>query len=179
MLFYVLSILLFPSHDRRRFTYPVTSDPDARVSLESLQSIGSEDLVQLTEELIKRRKANEVLFNKVAVKPGTGFIDPKQQAATMKKLADYNKKVARVQKIQADKLRGIESDPDEVIELLDGLDQEIMDLGVTEFSINPRDVERVTGRPLAESLDKSKEEIYLMTEGPKGGRQKYFDAGPW
>ena len=30
-----------------------------------------------------------------------------------------------VQKIQADKLRGIESDPDEVIELLDGLDQEI------------------------------------------------------
>ena len=161
-----------------RIIYPVTSDPDARVSLESLQSIGSQDLLKLAEELIKRRKADEILFNKVAVKPGTGFIDPKRQAATMKKLAAYNKKVARIQEIQAENFRGKKPDSDEVINLLDGLDQEIMDLGVTEFSISPRDIERVTGRPFAESLDKSPEEIFFMTEGPQGGRQKYFDAGP-
>jgi hypothetical protein len=161
-----------------RIIYPVTTDPDARVSLESLQSIGSQDLLKLAEELIKRRKADEILFNKVAVKPGTGFIDPKQQAATMKKLAAYNKKVARIQEIQAENFRGKKPDSDEIINLLDGLDQEIMDLGVTEFSISPRDIERVTGKPFAESLDKSKEEIFFMTEGPQGGRQKYFDAGP-
>jgi hypothetical protein len=161
-----------------RIIYPVTTDPDARISLESLQSIGSQDLLKLAEELIKRRKADEILFNKVAVKPGTGFIDPKQQAATMKKLAAYNKKVARIQEIQAENFRGKKPDSDEIINLLDGLDQEIMDLGVTEFSISPRDIERVTGKPFAESLDKSKEEIFFMTEGPQGGRQKYFDAGP-
>ena len=162
----------------RGFTYPVTSNPDARVSLESLQSIGRQDLLKLAEELIKRRKADEILFNKVAVKPGTGFIDPKQQAATMKKLAAYNKKVARIQAIQAENFRGKKPDSDEIIDLLTGLDQQIMDLGVTEFSISPRDIERVTGRPFAQSLDKSPEEIFFMTAGPQGGRQKYFDAGP-
>jgi hypothetical protein len=144
----------------------------------NLRELDDEVLMKLIKELLKRRKIEEVLNQKVVVQPGTGFIDPKQQAATMKKLADYNKKVARVQKIQADKFRGIEPDPDEVIELLDGLDQEIMDLGITEFSIKPRDIERITGRPLAESLDKSPEEIFFMTEGQRGGRQKYFDAGP-
>ena len=144
----------------------------------NLRELDDEVLMKLIKELLKRRKIEDILNEKVVVQPGTGFIDPKQQAATMKKLADYNKKVARIQEIQADKLRGIESDPDEVIELLDGLDQEIMDLGVTEFSITPREIQRVTGRPFAESLDKSKEEIYFMTEGPQGGRQKYFDAGP-
>jgi len=162
----------------RGFTYPVTSNPDARVSLESLQSIGRQDLLKLAEELIKRRKADEILFNKVAVKPGTGFIDPKQQAATMKKLAAYNKKVARIQEIQAENFRGKKPDSDEIIDLLTGLDQQIMDLGVTEFSISPRDIERVTGRPFAQSLDKSPEEIFFMTAGLQGGRQKYFDAGP-
>jgi len=159
----------------RRFTYPVTSDPDARVSLESLQSIGSQDLLKLAEELIKRRKADEILFNKVAVKPGTGFIDPKQQAATMKKLAAYNKKVARIQAIQAENFRGTKPDADEIINLLDGLDQEIMDIGVTEFSISPRDITRVTGRPFAESLDKSPEEIFYMLDDT-GTRQKYVDV---
>ena len=155
--------------------YPVTSDPDARVSLESLQSIGSQDLLKLAEELIKRRKADEILFNKIAVKPGTGFIDPKQQAATMKKLAAYNKKVARIQEIQAENFRGKKPDSDEIIDLLDGLDQEIMDLGVTEFSISPRDIERVTGRPFAQSLDKSPEEIFYMLDDT-GTRQKYVDV---
>jgi len=141
----------------------------------NLRELDDEVLMKVIKELLKRRKIEEVLNQKVVVQPGTGFIDPKQQAATMKKLADYNKKVARVQKIQADKFKGIESDPDEVIELLDGLDQEIMDLGVTEFSISPRDIERVTGRPFAESLDKSDEEIFYMLDDT-GTRQKYVDV---
>ena len=141
----------------------------------NLRELDDEVLMKVIKELLKRRKIEEVLNQKVVVQPGTGFIDPKQQAATMKKLADYNKKVARVQKIQADKFKGIESDPDEVIELLDGLDQEIMDLGVTEFSISPRDIERVTGRPFAESLDKSPEEIFYMLDDT-GTRQKYVDV---
>ena len=61
---------------------------------------------------------------------------------------------------------------------MDGLDQEIMDLGVTEFSITPREIERITGKPFSQSLDKSAEEIFFMTDGPRGGRQRYFDAGP-
>jgi len=141
----------------------------------NLRELDDEVLMKVIKELLKRRKIEEVLNQKVVVQPGTGFIDPKQQAATMKKLADYNKKVARVQEIQADKFKGIESDPDEVIELLDGLDQEIMDLGVTEFSISPRDIERVTGRPFAESLDKSDEEIFYMLDDT-GTRQKYVDV---
>ena len=83
-----------------------------------------------------------------------------------------------IQEIQAENFRGKKPDSDEIIDLLTGLDQQIMDLGVTEFSISPRDIERVTGRPFAQSLDKSPEEIFFMTAGPQGGRQKYFDAGP-
>jgi hypothetical protein len=145
---------------------------------QNLLEMSDEVLMKVIKELLKRRKIEEVLNQKIVVQPGTGFIDPKQQAATMKKLADYNKKVARIQEIQAENFKGKKPDSDEIIDLLDGLDQEIMDLGVTEFSISPRDIVRVTGRPFEESLDKSKEEIFFMTEGPLGGRQKYFDAGP-
>ena len=144
----------------------------------NLRELDDEVLMKLIKELLKRRKIEDILNEKVVVQPGTGFIDPKQQAATMKKLAAYNKKVARIQEIQAENFRGKKPDSDEIIDLLDGLDQEIMDLGVTEFSITPREIQRITGKPLAESLDKSKEEIFFMTEGPQGGRQKYFDAGP-
>jgi hypothetical protein len=145
---------------------------------QNLLEMSDEVLMKVIKELLKRRKIEDILNEKVVVQPGTGFIDPKQQAATMKKLADYNKKVARIQEIQAENFKGKKPDSDEIIDLLDGLDQEIMDLGVTEFSISPRDIVRVTGRPFEESLDKSKEEIFFMTEGPLGGRQKYFDAGP-
>ena len=46
------------------------------------------------------------------------------------------------------------------------------------MSISPRDIEKITGKPFYSILDKTSEEIFNMTSGPLGGRQKYFDAGP-
>ena len=49
---------------------------------------------------------------------------------------------------------------------------------IKKLDITPKDIEKITGKPFTESLDKSPNEIFNMTSGPLGGYQKYFNAGP-
>jgi coenzyme F420-reducing hydrogenase delta subunit len=43
--------------------------------------------------------------------------------------------------------------------------------------LEPKDLEAITGKSYLESLDKTPEEIFFMTESGLGGKQKYFEAG--
>lgn len=136
---------------------------------------GKEEVMPVIEEIYKRRTAINKIQKKILGKSANargGFVDPAQQKVILKKLKDYNKQVDLVNKALAD---GVPVDIDKIS---DALNEDVLRFGIDKLDITPRDVERITGRPFTESLDKTPEEIYNMTAGPLGGRQKYFDAGP-
>lgn len=136
---------------------------------------GKDEVMPVIEEIYKRRQGIEKIKKKILGKsPASrgGFVDPAQQKVILGKLKDYNKQVDLVNKALAD---GVPVDIDKISE---ALNEDVLRFGIDKLDITPRDVERITGRPFTESLDKTPEEIYNMTAGPLGGRQKYFDAGP-
>ena len=51
----------------------------------------------------------------------------------------------------------------------------MLELGINDFELDLRDLERVTGQPFYNQIDKSTEEIFYMTDPATGG-QKYFDV---
>ena len=136
---------------------------------------GKEEVAPVIEEIFKRREAIEKIKTKILGKSANargGFVDPAQQKVILGKLKDYNKQVDLVNKALAD---GVPVDIDKISE---ALNEDVLRFGIDKLDITPRDIERITGRPFTESLDKTPKEIYNMTAGPLGGRQKYFDAGP-
>ena len=136
---------------------------------------GKDEVMPVIEEIYKRRTAINKIQKKILAKsPASrgGFVDPAQQKVILGKLKNYNKQVDLVNKALAD---GVPVDIDKIS---DALNEDVLRFGIDKLDITPRDVERITGRPFTESLDKTPEEIYNMTVGPLGGRQKYFDAGP-
>jgi len=136
---------------------------------------GKEEVAPVIKEIYDRRTAINKIQKKILGKsPASrgGFVDPAQQKVILGKLKDYNKQVDLVNKALAD---GVPVDIDKISE---ALNEDVLRFGIDKLDITPRDVERITGRPFTESLDKTPEEIYNMTVGPLGGRQKYFDAGP-
>ena len=127
------------------------------------------------KEVYKRRKAIEKIKTKILGKSANargGFVDPAQQKTILKKLKDYNKQVDLVNKAVAD---GVAVDIDKIAA---SLDEDVLRFGIDKLDITPKDIEKITGKPFTESLDKSPNEIFNMTSGPLGGYQKYFNAGP-
>jgi len=123
------------------------------------------------KEIYDRRIAINKIQNKILGKsPASrgGFVDPTQQKAVLKKLKDYNKQVDLVNKALAD---GVPVDIDKIS---DALNEDVLRFGIDKLDITPRDIERITGRPFSESLDKTTEEIFYTPDG--SGGLKYFDV---
>ncbi len=128
------------------------------------------DFDKVLKEIYDRRIAINKIQNKILGKsPASrgGFVDPAQQKVILKKLKDYNKQVDLVNKALAD---GVPVDIDKIS---DALNEDVLRFGIDKLDITPRDIERITGRPFSESLDKTPEEIFYTMEG---SRQKYFDV---
>jgi len=131
---------------------------------------GKEEVAPVIKEIYDRRTAINKIQKKILGKsPASrgGFVDPAQQKVILGKLKDYNKQVDLVNKALAD---GVPVDIDKISE---SLNEDVLRFGIDKLDITPRDVERITGKPFSESLDKTPEEIYYTMEG---GRQKYFDV---
>jgi coenzyme F420-reducing hydrogenase delta subunit len=99
------------------------------------------------------------------------FVNPKTEAEKVKKILRYNKFVDEINPI-------IVNEPG-TFKTMTPLyaTENIRNVGVKEFTLEPKDIEAITGRSYLESLDKTPEEIFFMTESGLGGKQKYFEAG--
>jgi hypothetical protein len=122
------------------------------------------------KEVYKRRKAIEKIKTKILGKSANargGFVDPAQQKTILKKLKDYNKQVDLVNKAVAD---GVAVDIDKIAA---SLDEDILRFGIDKLDITPKDIEKITGKPFSESLDKTTEDIFYTM---KNGKQTYIDV---
>ena len=131
---------------------------------------GKEEVAPVIEEIFKRRKAIEKIKTKILGKSANargGFVDPAQQKTILKKLKDYNKQVDLVNKAVAD---GVAVDIDKIAA---SLDEDVLRFGIDKLDITPRDIEKITGKPFSESLDKTTEDIFYTM---KDGKQTYIDV---
>ena len=139
--------------------------------LEAIGDLGAApEAIPVIETIFKQRRSIDAINKKIIGKSANargGFVDPAQQKVILKKLKDYNR---QIDEINASIASGADVDVDRII---GQLNRGVLDLDIDKMSISPRDVERVTGRPFSESLDKTPEEIFYTMEG---GRQKYFDV---
>ena len=99
------------------------------------------------------------------------FVNPKTEADKIKKILRYNKFVDEVNPILASS-RYLDMDLKKLL-VSDTID-DVRKLGVDEFTIEPKDIEAITGRSYLESLDKTPEEIFYMLD--ETGKQKYIDV---
>ena len=133
--------------------------------------------------------------------PITPYVDGKQLAILKKGLNEYNQNVPKVNKLAQDKFK-LQNDlktsgltPDspsylKISEELAEIDKEIIELvpansfgNFSEFTLSKTDLEKATGKPFIESLDKSIDEIFYDFERIGGGntgpiRQKYGPGTP-
>ena len=126
---------------------------------------------KVVEEIFKRRKSIEKIKKKILGKSANsrgGFIDPAQQKIILKKLKDYNK---QVDEINTQIASGANVDVDRII---GKLNRSVLDLDIDKLSISPRDIEKITGKPFSQSLDKTPEEIFYTLN--EAGTQKYIDV---
>ena len=101
------------------------------------------------------------------------FVNPKTEAEKVKKILRYNKFVDEVNPILAT-TRSMDTLASSTITRMDAT-SDVKKLGVDEFTIEPKDIEAITGRSYKESLDKSPEEIFYMLD-ETGKKQKYIDV---
>jgi len=99
------------------------------------------------------------------------FVNPKTEADKIKKILRYNKFVDEVNPILASS-RYLDMDLKKLL-VSDTID-DVRKLGVDEFTIDPKDIDAITGRSYKESLDKTPEEIFYMLD--ETGKQKYIDV---
>jgi len=98
-----------------------------------------------------------------------GFLDPKKQAEKIKRVLRYNKFADEVNPILATEPGTYKSSlPVKAVE-------DIRGVGVKEFTLEPDDIQKFTGRPFTESIDKTPEEIFYMLNQSKTA-QKYIDV---
>ena len=144
--------------------------------LEAIGDLGAaKEATPVIETIFKQRRSIDAINKKILGKSASargGFVDPAQQKIILKKLKDYNK---QVDEINTQIASGANVDVDRII---GKLNRTVTDLDIDKLSIAPRDIERITGKPFSQSLDKTPEEIFNMPAGPLGGPQKYFSAGP-
>ena len=86
----------------------------------------------------------------------------------MQKLNNYNR---QIDEINAQIASGANVDVDRII---GNLNRSVTDLDIDKMSISPRDIERITGKPFSQSLDKTPEEIFYTLN--EAGTQKYIDV---
>jgi len=108
----------------------------------------------------------------IEVGKDVNFVNPKTEADKIKKILRYNKFVDEVNPILASS-RYIDSDIKKL--LVSDTTDDVKKLGVDEFTIEPKDIEALTGRSYKESLDKTPEEIFYMLD-ETGKKQKYVDV---
>jgi len=163
----------------KRIEIEISSTPNFILTPKNIIKLNSklEDMAKLdpnlenvVKEVLERTKNVEKIKQKIFKSKPTGFVKPEIQKKLIKGLKSYNKKVDEINKAIAD---GADIDLNKINE---SLGEDILRLGIDEFSITPKDIERITGKPFTESLPKSIDEIYYEID-PATGRQKYFDAG--
>ena len=88
------------------------------------------------------------------------FVNPKTEAEKVKKILKYNKFVDEVNPILAN-TRSMDTLASSTITRMDAT-SDVKKLGVDEFTLEPKDIEAVTGRSYKESLDKTPEEIFYI-----------------
>ena len=98
------------------------------------------------------------------------FINPKTQAAITKKLLQYNKLTEELNPFLA-------TNPSKSgnANLIAKVLEDVYELPVPglQFKLSPEDMQRYTGRPFTESLDKTTEDIFYTM---KDGKQTYIDV---
>ena len=145
--------------------------------LEAIGDLGAaKEATPVIETIFKQRRSIDAINKKIIGKSANsrgGFIDPAQQKIIMQKLKGYNDYVDAINDGIA---RG--ADKEAVEKIINKLNKTVLDEGIDKLSISPREIERITGKPFSQSLDKTPEEIFNMPAGPLGGPQKYFSAGP-
>ena len=134
---------------------------------QAIKDLGSEaETLAVVETIFKQRRSIDAINKKIIGKSANargGFVDPVQQKVILKKLKDYNR---QVDEINASIASGANIDVDRII---GKLNRSVLDLDIDKMSISPRDIEKITGKPFTQSLDKTSEEIFNMTSGPLGG----------
>lgn len=101
------------------------------------------------------------------------FVNPKKEAEKIKKILRYNKFVDEINPILASS-RSMDTLASSAITRMDAAN-DVRKLGVNEFTIEPKDIEAITGRSYKEYLDKTPEEIFYMID-QTGKKQKYVDV---
>ena len=97
------------------------------------------------------------------------FVNPKTEAKKIKDILRYNKFVDEINPI-------IVNEPGTYKTMTPiRATENIREIGVKEFTIEPKDIEAITGRSYKESLDKTPEEIFYMLD-ETGKKQKYVDV---
>ena len=100
------------------------------------------------------------------------FVNPKKEAEKIKKILRYNKFVDEINPILASS-RSMDTLASTAITRMDAAN-DVRKLGVKEFTIEPKDIQAITGKSYKESLDKTPEEIFYMLD--ETGKQKYIDV---
>ena len=100
------------------------------------------------------------------------FVNPKTEAEKVKKILRYNKFVDEINPILASS-RSMDTLASSAITRMDAAN-DVRKLGVNKFTIEPKDIEAITGRSYLQSLDKTPEEIFYMLD--ETGKQKYIDV---
>jgi len=138
---------------------------------EAIKDLGSEaETLAVVETIFKQRRSIDAINKKIIGKSANargGFVDPVQQKVILKKLKDYNR---QVDEINASIASGANIDVDRII---GKLNRSVLDLDIDKMSISPRDIEKITGKPFSESLDKTTEDIFYTM---KDGKQTYIDV---
>ena len=150
----------------------VQTDPSMKKLYEDwatgIESLGTEkEIKQIINDVIQRTKNINAINKKIIVKSPSGFVEPAKQKELLKKLKEYNYQVDATNKAIAD---GADID---VKKIADSLDSDAARLGIDEFTISPKDIERITGKPFTESLNKTPEDIFYTLD--KSGKQKYIN----
>jgi hypothetical protein len=101
------------------------------------------------------------------------FVNPKTEAKKIKDILRYNKFVDEINPILASS-RAMDTLGSSAI-LRGDPANDVRKLGVKEFTIDPEDIQAITGRSYKESLDKTPEEIFYMLD-ETGKKQKYVDV---
>ena len=97
------------------------------------------------------------------------FVNPKTEAKKIKDILRYNKFVDEINPIIVNEPGTFKSmTPIKATE-------NVKEVGVKEFTIEPKDIEAITGRSYKETLDKTPEEIFYMLD-ETGKKQKYIDV---
>jgi coenzyme F420-reducing hydrogenase delta subunit len=96
------------------------------------------------------------------------FVNPRTEADKTKQILRYNKFVDEINPI-------IVNEPGTFKTMTPiKATENIKEVGVKEFTLEPKDIEAITGRSYKELLDKSPEEIFYMLD--ETGKQKYIDV---